>query len=122
MQEKEIMMVAATVNGVNYLTKVSAGSLREAEHLILEWSYYGQHEWSVQACLAFDREQMRTDTFIGAALKSTLIELKDLCAVIEERNKELRERDEAERKAESLRKQIAELQEQLDEVERVLTA
>lgn len=89
-------MVIAYVDGTSYLTRVTADSAMQAEHIILDAGVCGRYDdYTVNSAHAFDRETMRTDTFIGEALGALPIGLEDLDEIIETRNAAIREQDKA---------------------------
>lgn len=114
------IMVIAKVNGINYLTNVQAVSLIEAEHTILDIGVCGRHGYGVEACIAFDSDGMKTDTFIGEAMYSTPIELERLKEIIAKRNAEIMIKDVAETKVAELEKAIKHMTEELEEYHRLL--
>lgn len=89
-------LVIAYVDGKSYLTRVTADSALRAEHVILDAGVCGQYgDYAVTSAHAFDRETMRTDTFIGEALGALPIGLEDLDEIIETRNAAIQEQDKA---------------------------
>lgn len=89
-------MVIAYVDGTSYLTRVSADSAMQAEHIILDAGVCGQYDdYTVNSAHAFDRETMRTDTFIGEALDALPVSLEELDEIVEARNATIREQDKA---------------------------
>lgn len=115
-------MVIAKVNGVEYLTKVSAESEGGAEHKILDLSICGKHTYGVEACMAYGTDAMKTDTFIYSAIAATPIELEALIKTIEQRNEEIKRKDAAEERIAAIEKQMKELQIELAETKAVLSA
>lgn len=115
-------MIIAKVNGVEYLTKVSAESEGGAEHKILDLSICGKHTYSVEACMAYGTDAMKTDTFIYSAIAATPIKYEALTVLIEKRNREIKIKDEAEAKIAAIEKQMKELQKELAEAKAVLSA
>lgn len=110
----EFYMVVARVNGIDYLTKVNAESNYSAEHQVMDLGICGKHDYSVTACMAFDHEAMKTDTFIGAALNAVPIGFGALSELIQERNKEILKRDETEHRISAIEKKIQELTSELE--------
>lgn len=106
--------VIAQVNDVNYLVKVEADSLLEAEHHILDLGYVGKHTYGVTASMAFDKKSMKTDTFIYNALTAEPITKEELTGIIELRNEEIRKADEKENRINELRKNIKDMNEELN--------
>lgn len=89
-------MVIAYADGTSYLTRVTADSAMQAEHVILDAGVCGQYgDYAVTSAHAFDRETMRTDTFIGEALDALPVSLEALDEIIEARNEAIREQDKA---------------------------
>ena len=107
-------LVIARVNDIDYLVKVKANSLNEAEHLILDKGYTGKHTYGVTASMAFDRQSMRTDTFIGNAPDAEPINYNELVKIIEAHNEEIRKSDEKENRINELKKNIKVMTEELD--------
>ena len=117
---KEKYMIIATVNGIDYLTKVYAESAGGAEHVILDIGVCGKHDYSVTGCMAFDADAMKTDTFVYNALNASPINFNELVKIITERNEAILKKDEAEKRIEALEKQMKELQIQLEEAKAIL--
>lgn len=89
-------MVIAYVDGKSYLARITADSALRAEHVILDAGVCGQYgDYAVTSAHAFDRETMRTDTFIGEALDALPVSLEALDEIIEARNEAIREQDKA---------------------------
>lgn len=107
-------LVIARVNDTDYLVKVMAGSLNEAEHLILDKGYVGKHTYGVTASMAFDKQSMRTDTFICSALDAEPISFREFIKIIAARNDEIRKSDEKETRINELKKNIKVMSEELD--------
>ena len=112
--------IIATVNGVDYLTRVNAESESGAEHTILDLSVCGKHDYSVTACMAYDDKAMKTDTFIYNALNALPIGFNALTELIEKRNTKILEKDAAEERIRAIEKQMEDLQKQLDEAKTIL--
>lgn len=110
----DFYMVVARVNGIDYLTKVNAESNYSAEHQVMDLGICGKHDYSVTACMAYDREAMKTDTFIGAALNAAPITFNALADLIERRNQEILVRDETEHRISVIEKKIQELTSELE--------
>ena len=110
----EFYMVIVMVDGITYLTKVDAESAYCAEHYVLDLGICGKHDYSVTACMAYDRKAMKTDTFIGAALNAVPIGFGALSELIAERNEKIQERDKTEHRISVIEKQIAELSSELE--------
>ena len=113
-------MIIATVNGVDYLTRVNAESESGAEHTILDLSVCGKHDYRVTASMAYDDKAMKTDTFIYNALNALPIGFNALTALIEKRNPKILEKDAAEERIRAIEKQMVDLQKQLDEAKTIL--
>lgn len=107
-------LVIARVNDTDYLVKVKADSLNGAEHLILDEGYTGKHTYGVTASMAFDKQLMRTDTFICSALGAEPISFGELIKIIAARNDEIRKSDERENRINELNKNIKVMSEELD--------
>ena len=115
-------MIIAKVSKVEFLTKVGAESEYEAEHMVLDLAYCGKHTYGVDSCMAYDREAMKTDTFIYNAIAAKPIQFEALKEVIEHRNEEIRAKDEAENRIDAIEKQMKALQSELDCARAILTA
>lgn len=113
-------MIIARVNGIDYLTKVQAETAGGAEHKILDEGYFWHHEYSVEACMAFDAKAMKTDTFIYSAISATPIGLEALILTIQIRNKQLQKLDEAARRIREIDKQLKALEAEKVELEDLL--
>lgn len=113
-------MIIAKVNGVDYLTRVNAESESSAEHMILDLSVCGKHDYSVTACMAYDDKAMKTDTFVYNALNALPTGFNALVDLIEKRNAEILEKDAAEEKIRTIEKQMKELQKELEEARTIL--
>lgn len=89
-------LVIAYVDGKSYLARITADSALRAEHVILDAGVCGQYgDYAVTSAHAFDRETMRTDTFIGEALDALPVSLEELDEIVEARNATIREQDKA---------------------------
>ena len=113
-------MIVATVDGIDYLTKVSANSESGAEHTVLNLAYCGRHTYGVTACMAYDVNAMKYDTFIYHAINSNPVSFEQLKEIIEDRNAVIRRRDEAEERIYRIEKQMIELKEELEAAKAVL--
>lgn len=113
-------MVIATVNEIEYLTRVQAESESSAEHSILGLSRCGKHTYGVTACMAYDVDAMKYCEFRYRAINAEPISLDALKEVIESRNKEIEEQDAAEERISAIAAQIHELQKQMDEARAIL--
>lgn len=115
-------MVIATVNEIDYITKVNASSELGAEHIVLDRSICGRHTYGVTACQAFNVEMMKFDSFVYSAIDAEVVSLNELYAIIDKRNAEIKARDEAEDLIRENEKKIKELQAQIEEAKKVLSA
>lgn len=112
----ERFMVVAKVGKEDFLVRVMADSAYAAEHLVLDQSYCGRHEYGVDACQAFDAEGIKTETFQWKALGSETVSFVELTATIKERNEEIKKADEREeliREIERKKKEVEEMEEKL---------
>ena len=66
-------MIIAKVNGVEYLTKVSAESEGGAEHKILDDVYYG-----VETCQAFSMQELGTEIFASLSANCETISFAEM--------------------------------------------
>ena len=115
-------MVIATVNGIDYMTKVNASSELGAEHAVLDRSICGRHTYGVTACQAFDVEMMKTDCFRFRAISSEVVSSNELFEIIDKRNAEIKAKDDAEDLIRENEKKIKELQMQLEEAKKIFEA
>ena len=116
----KVFMIIATVNEIDYLSKVEAESLSGAEHAVLDLSVCGRHTYGVTACMAFGLDELRTDTFIGSAIRANPVSFEELKEIIEKRNAEIREKDAAEESIRVIEKQIEALKKQLEKEKAIL--
>ena len=105
--------IIARVNGKEYMTKVLADSANQAEHMALDRGIRGVHEYGCDACMAYDAEMMKTDTFIGAALWAEPVSVNDLMEIIDVNNERIMKRDAAEHRKNEIHKEILKLKSQL---------
>lgn len=82
----ERYMVIVRVDGDDYLCSVSADSAYQAEHVFLDMGICGKHKYSVEACMAYDKEAVKSDTFICSMLGANTISYNELENIITERN------------------------------------
>lgn len=113
-------MIIATVDNVNYMTKITADSALAAEHSVLDKGVCGKHTYGVTSCQAFDVEMMNTDCFRYTAIKSEVVSFSELCDIIAMRNEEIILEDTAEDIIKSNEKKIRELQEQIEDAKKIL--
>lgn len=113
-------MIIATVNGIDYLTKLNAESESSAEHAVLNLSICGKHTYGVTACMAYDDNAMKYDTFIYSALSAKAVSFDELKEIIDKRNKEIAEKDAAEERIRQIEKQMKQLAAELEEARAVL--
>lgn len=116
----KVFYIIARVNNQDYLTKVIAESAYRAEHIILDEGICGKHEYGCDACMAYDADAMKTDSFIGAALGAQPISFDGLMQKIDENNARIKARDAAEERINLQQKRIKELQKQMEEAEAAL--
>lgn len=113
-------MIIATVNGIDYLTKINAESESSAEHAVLNLSICGKHTYGVTACMAYDDKAMKYDTFIYSALSAKAVSFDELKEIIDKRNKEIAEKDAAEERIAQIEKQMKQLAAELEEARAIL--
>lgn len=106
-------LVCFGCNGHDYLTRVSAFSLADAEHIILDMSIGGKHICSVGYAQAFDFESIQTDTFAAMALSSTLISIDTAKKIIEDCNNFIHAQEARENRISELTAQIDAMQNEL---------
>ena len=104
----ERYMVIATINGKDFMCSVDATSAYAAEHMILDLGICGKHKYGVEACMAYDAEAAKTDTFIGAMLSANTVSWAEIVDIIDERNAEIHASDEAETRIAEIDKLIKE--------------
>lgn len=113
-------MVVAHMADKAYLTAVEADSALQAEHRIIDLGVCGRYEHAVLGAHAFDAESMRTDTFVGLALRAQPITLEALTSIVEARNHRIRVkeqlRDQLEKKSAELGRLRAQAQELEDQI------
>lgn len=113
-------MIIATVNGIDYLTKLNAESESSAEHAVLNLAICGRHTYGVTACMAYDDKAMKYDQFIYSALQAKAVSYDELKELIEKRNAEIREKDAAEERIAQIEKQMKQLAEELEDARAIL--
>lgn len=115
-------IVIARIADTDYMTTVKAESLYSAEHAILDTGFCGRHEYCIDACMAYDENTMKTDTFIAHALSSCPVSHYELSGIICARNVYIQDRDAAEDRIRAIEKQMKELAKELEEAKRILAA
>lgn len=116
----KVFMIIATVNGIDYLTKIKADSEIAAEHRILDMGVCGKHTYGVLYCMAYDDKAMHTDCFIYAALQAKPVSMNELCEIIRQQNASIREKDAAEDRIIKIEKQIRDLTEELNNAKAIV--
>lgn len=109
-------MIIAKVNDIDYLTKISAESEYQAEHLILDKGVCGKHTYGVTNCMAYTSETMKYDTFRYNALSANPISLEALMEIIEKRNAEIIEAGRLEDRVREIKREMKRLQDELDNI------
>lgn len=115
-------IVIATVNKIDYLTKVEAESLLSAEHMILDKGVCTSIGYGVEAAMAYDSKTMKTDCFIGAAMAAQPIDYYRLLDLIEFHNKCLREKAAAHERIIEIEEQMKKLTKELEAAKKVIAA
>ena len=115
-----IITIVGAKNEIQYTTKVNARSALQAEHMVLDEAYVGKHESTVKMCQAFDADGAASEDFIRALMRSEMVSVQELFAIIKDANEEMRQRDNAEETVARCERQIAQLQKQIEEAKRVL--
>ena len=115
-----VITIVGAKNEIQYTTKVSARSALGAEHAVLDKAYVGKHESTVKMCQAFDAEGVASEDFIRALMRSEMVSVQELFAIIEDANEEMMRMDDAENTIIRCERQIAELQKQIEEAKKVL--
>lgn len=118
---KSYYMVIATINDIDYLSKIEAESLSAAEHAILDLSVCGKHTYGVTACTAYSAVEMKLETFVYYAFGANPVSFNELKEIIKERNAEILEKDAAEERITKIEKQMKELQKELEEAKAIFT-
>lgn len=113
-------MIIATVNEIDYLAKLNAESESAAENAVLNLSVCGKHTYGVTACMAYDADAMKYDTFVYRAINANPVSFDMLKEIIEKRNAEIREKDAAEKRISQIEKEMKALQEELAEAKAIL--
>lgn len=116
----KVFYIIAKVWKAQYITKISAESAYQAEHMILDQAICGRHEYGCDACMAYDIKMMKTDTFIANALAAEPVSLYELMMKIEKNNARIKAKDAAEAEIEDKRKLVEKLKEQMAEAEKAL--
>ena len=106
-------MVIATVGSRDYLTRILACSIYDAEHKILDLSICGKHTYGVTACNAYDDRTITSENFLFSAFHSQPVSFDNLKEIIEQRNDEIRRSDEKEERIAELEIHIKALQSEL---------
>lgn len=113
-------MVIARVGNIDYLVKVNTTSESAAEHMVLDRSYCGRHDYGVTACMAYGEKAMKTDTFIFNALNANTVGFTELAEIIDAINAMIRKRDKAEQRVEEIKAQMEQLEKELAEAQAIL--
>lgn len=114
--------VCVCVNGTQFLTDIYATSLSVAEHYFLDESVCGRTEYGVESCLAFDRESIKTDTFVTCALNSKAVSIDLLLYIIRDRNEEIVKKDKAREEKEKLEKEMKRINSRIKELSEILVS
>lgn len=115
-------MVVAAVKNDWYLVRVTANSLGEAEHKVLDLGICGRHEYGVRGATAFDAKGMKTDTFIGMAMEAEPVSMEEFTEIVDAQNAWIKAKDDAEDKIREIEKQMKQLNDELEAAKRVLAA
>lgn len=118
----ENFLVVAKVKGSNYLVNVTANSLLDAEHAILDMGVCGKHCYSVQSAHAFDIKTMKTDVFIMSAISCSTVSFVEISDIIIKRNSEILAADKAEENISAIKNKIKLLQAELDSAQQLFTS
>ena len=114
-------IVMAKVNGIDYLTSVTAETALGAEHKVLDLGICGRHTYGVTGCTAYDINDMKYDSFRYHAILSNPVSLEELTSIIEKHNAEIRERDEAEERIRQIEQQMKALEDEMAKAKAILT-
>ena len=107
----------AKVGEHEYATKIEARNAAHAEHQILDLGYTGRHEYGVEACCAYDKDAMRTETFAAAMYFADPVSFAELADIINDRNAEIHLQEQKEDEKERIRNEIRKLRDQIEELE-----
>lgn len=118
----ENFLVIAKVKGVDYLVNVTADSLGEAEHVILDMGVCGRHCYSVQSSRAFDVKTMKSSTFIVEALSCSTVSFGEILEIIQNRNSEILAADKAEDDILAIKQKIKALKAELEQAEKTFNS
>lgn len=113
-------IVMAKVNGIDYLTSVTAETTIGAEHKVLDLGICGKHTYGVTGCTAYDINDMKYDSFRYHAILSNPVSFEELTSIIEKYNAEIREKDEAEARIEEIEKQMKALADEMAKAKAIL--
>lgn len=113
-------IVIARVDNVDYLVNIEAESLYQAEHKILDLSVCGKHTYGVTACMAYDAETMKTDTFVFNALYAKTVRAEELFDIIDRKNEEIAKKDEAEDRIKEIEDTMGKLRKELEDMKKIL--
>lgn len=102
----ERYMIIAKIHGKDFLCSVDATSAYAAEHMILDLGICGKHNNSVEACMAYDKDAVKTDTFVWSMLSANTVSWAEIFDIIDERNAEIHASDEAEERIAEIDKLI----------------
>lgn len=108
-------MVIAKVNGTDYLTKVEADTLYDAEHVILDEAVTTRFGYGVDGAQAFCWQEMQTECFASMVLHAEPIGYGHLVEIIQDRNNKLKHMCKAFERAEEIKKKVRALEEELQE-------
>lgn len=110
-------MVIARVNNVDYLTRLDANSLSEAERMVLDNGICGRHEYGVTSCIAYNRDTMKCDCFIVAALNvDRMVDYDKLLDIIDKNNDRIIRAD----RREATQDEVERLKNRIQELEQLL--
>lgn len=112
-------MVIVRINGTDYLTNVESDTEYGAEHKVLDLGICGKHDYTINACMAYDVHAMQYETFRCSAITATPISFDDIKIVIYNRNAEIQQKDYAEERIATLTKKLEETKAELDAAKRL---
>lgn len=85
-------MVITNVDGKEYITKVEATSMLDAEMSVRLLGQAVGDTRSVDSAFAYDADLMKTPIFIKRALRCETVSMKELQSIIEKRTRDIIER------------------------------
>lgn len=107
-------VIVKLINACEYVLTVEATSAVNAEHKILDLSYVGKHDYTVQGAQAFALTELNTDTFTSCLRFCRTTNMDEIKHIISSLNICLKEKDAKEARKAEIEKQIKALQKELE--------